>query len=156
ADFFNCVHDIKTRLGARPVPIQLPIGSESNFRGVIDLVRMKAVVWSGEALGAEFESDLAIPDDLKAQAEEYRMALIEAAVELDDDAMAEYLEGREPSEETLKRLIRKAVIVSAFYPVLCGSSFKNKGVQPLLDAVVDYLPSPLDRGAIRGHDYKTG
>ncbi|HUZ68005.1 MAG TPA: elongation factor G [Beijerinckiaceae bacterium] len=156
ADFFQCLEDIKTRLGARPIPIQLPIGSESNFQGVIDLVRMKAIVWSGEALGADFESNLEIPADLKAQAEEYRFAMIEAAVELDDVAMAAYLDGVEPDEATLKRLIRKAVVTGAFYPVLCGSAFKNKGVQPLLDAVVDYLPSPIERGAIKGIDYKTG
>ena len=156
ADFYQCLEDIKTRLGARPVPIQLPIGSENNFQGLVDLVRMKAVVWSGEALGAEFDADREIPADLKEKADEYRFALIEAAVELDDDAMSDYLDGKEPSEETLKRLIRKAVLTAAFFPVLCGSAFKNKGVQPLLDAVVDYLPSPLDRGAIKGIDYKTG
>jgi elongation factor G len=155
ADFFQCLEDIKTRLGARPVPIQLPIGSESNFQGLIDLVRMKAVVWSGEGLGAEFDAERAIPEDMLAQAQEYRTAMIEAAVELDDDAMAAYLDGQEPSEAVLKGLIRKAVIHGTFYPVLCGSAFKNKGVQPLLDAVVDYLPSPLDRGAIKGIDYKT-
>jgi elongation factor G len=156
ADFFRCIEDIKVRLGARPIAIQLPVGAESNFRGVIDLVRMKAAIWTGEALGAEFESDVEIPAELKDQADEYRMAMIEAAVELDDDAMAAYLDGTEPDEATLKRLIRKAVVTGAFYPVLCGSAFKNKGVQPLLDAVVDYLPSPVDRGAIKGIDYKTG
>jgi len=156
ADFFRCIEDIKVRLGARPIPIQLPIGSESNFQGVIDLVRMKAIVWSGEALGAEFESDLEIPADLRSLAEEHRLAMIEAAVELDDEAMAAYLDGAEPDEATLKRLLRKAVVTGAFYPVLCGSAFKNKGVQPLLDAVVDYLPSPVERGAIKGIDYKTG
>lgn len=156
ADFFRCLEDIKTRLGARPVPIQLPIGAESNFQGLIDLVRMKAVIWSGEALGADFSSNEPIPEALQEEALSYREALIEAAVELDDQAMAAYLEGHEPDEATLKSLIRKAVLTSAFYPVLCGSAFKNKGVQPLLDAVVDYLPSPLDRGAIRGLDYKTG
>ena len=155
ADFFRCVEDIKTRLGARPVPIQLPIGAESNFQGLIDLVRMKAVIWNGENLGADFDANAEIPADLKDQAEEYRLAMIEAAVELDDDAMAAYLDGNEPDEATLKRLIRKAVVTGAFYPVLCGSAFKNKGVQPLLDAVVDYLPSPIDRGAIKGIDYKT-
>jgi elongation factor G len=155
ADFFRCIVDIKQRLGARPVPIQLPIGAESQFKGIIDLVRMKGVVWAEESLGAKF-SDIDIPADLQEQAAEYRLALIEAAVELDDEAMGAYLDGHEPDEETSRRLIRKAVITGAFYPVLCGSAFKNKGVQPLLDAVVDYLPSPIERGAIRGIDYKTG
>jgi elongation factor G len=155
ADFYMCLSDIKKRLGAKPVAIQLPIGSESNFKGVVDLVRMKAVVWSGESLGAEFNMDLEIPDDLKEKAVQYRNELVEAAVELDDDAMTAYLEGTEPDEETLKKLIRKAVLTSAFFPVLCGSSFKNKGVQTLLDAVVDYLPSPVDRPAIKGIDPKT-
>ena len=155
ADFYRCLDDIKTRLGARPIAIQLPIGSENNFKGVIDLVRMKAVVWKEESLGAKYD-DEEIPADLADKAAEYRFAMIEAAVELDDDAMSAYLDGQEPDEATLKMLLRKAVITGAFYPVLCGSAFKNKGVQPLLDAVVDYLPSPLDRGAIKGVDYKTG
>lgn len=153
ADFFKCLQDIVDRLGAKPVAIQLPIGSESNFKGVIDLVRMKAVVWNDESLGAKFE-DAEIPAELLDQAKEYREKMIEAAVELDDDAMSAYLEGNEPDEATLKRLIRKAVLTGAFYPVLCGSAFKNKGVQPLLDAVVDYLPSPLDVPAIKGTDDK--
>ena len=156
ADFFQCLDDIKTRLGARPIAIQLPIGAESDFQGLIDLVRMKAVIWTGEALGADFDSDVEIPADMLEQAKEYRMAMIEAAVELDDAAMEAYLDGNEPDEATLKNCIRKAVLTGAFYPVLCGSAFKNKGVQPLLDAVVDYLPSPVDRGAIKGVDYKTG
>jgi len=155
ADFYQCLEDIKVRLGARPVPIQLPIGSEQNFKGIVDLVRMKAVVWEEEQLGAKF-ADIEIPEDLVEKAKEYRFALIEAAVELDDAAMEAYLEGKEPSEEVLKKLIRKAVLTGAFYPVLAGSAFKNKGVQPLLDAVVDYLPSPIERGAIKGIDYKTG
>ena len=155
ADFYQCLEDIKVRLGARPVPIQLPVGSESNFKGIVDLVRMKAVIWEEESLGAKF-NDTDIPADLADKAVEYRTALIEAAVELDDTAMEAYLEGKEPDEDTLKRLIRKAVITGAFYPVLAGSAFKNKGVQPLLDAVVDYLPSPIERGAIKGIDYKTG
>ena len=155
ADFYQCLSDIKTRLGAKPVAIQLPIGSESNFKGIVDLVRMMAVVWEEESLGAKYH-DAEIPEDLKEKAAEYRMALIEAAVELDDDAMSAYLDGVEPDEATLKRLIRKAVITGAFYPVLAGSAFKNKGVQPLLDAVVDYLPSPIERGAIKGIDFKTG
>jgi len=151
ADFYMCVDDIKKRLGARPVPLQLPIGMESNFKGVVDLVEMRAIVWREETLGAKF--DMAeIPDDLKERAQEYRNALVEAAVELDDTAMEKYLEGEEPDVPTLKRLIRAAVLKAAWYPMLLGSSFKNKGVQPLLDAVVDYLPSPVDVPAIRGVD----
>jgi elongation factor G len=153
ADFFRCLSDIVDRLGAKPVAIQLPIGAESQFKGLIDLVRMKAVVWDEETLGAKY-SDTDIPADLLDQAKEYREKMIEAAVELDDDAMTAYLEGKEPDEATLKRLIRKATITGAFYPVLCGSAFKNKGVQPLLDAVVDYLPSPIDVPAIKGVDDK--
>ncbi len=153
ADFFKCLDDIVKRLGAKPVAIQLPIGAESQFRGVIDLVRMKAVIWDDEALGAKFH-DEDIPADLLDQAKEYREKMVEAAVELDDDAMTAYLDGKEPDEATLKKLIRKAVITAAFYPVLCGSAFKNKGVQPLLDAVVDYLPSPVDVPAIKGLDGK--
>src|SRR5262245_18442330 len=153
ADFFQCLKDIVDRLGAKPVPIQLPIGSEQQFKGVIDLVRMKGVVWIDESLAANYE-DTEIPADLLDQAKEYREKLIEAAVELDDAAMTAYLEGKEPDEATLKKLIRKAVISGAFYPVLAGSAFKNKGVQPLLDAVVDYLPSPLDVPPIKGVDPK--
>jgi elongation factor G len=153
ADFFKCLDDIVQRLGAKPVAIQLPIGAESSFKGIIDLVRMKAVVWDDEALGAKYH-DEDIPADLADQAKEYREKMVEAAVELDDAAMEAYLEGKEPDEATLKRLIRKAVLTGAFYPVLCGSAFKNKGVQPLLDAVVDYLPSPVDVPAIKGVDDK--
>jgi elongation factor G len=149
ADFFKCLDDIKTRLGAKPVAIQLPIGSEQNFKGIIDLVRMKGVVWDDESLGAKYH-DIDIPVDLVEQAKKYREEMIEAAVELDDAAMTAYLEGKEPDEATLRKLIRKAVITAAFFPVLCGSAFKNKGVQPLLDAVVDYLPSPLDVPPIKG------
>ncbi len=153
ADYFQCLKDIVDRLGAKPVAIQLPIGAESQFRGIIDLVRMVGVVWDEETLGAEYH-DVEIPPELMGQAREYREKLIEAAVELDDDAMAAYLEGKEPDEATLKRLIRKATIAGTFYPVLCGSAFKNKGVQPLLDAVVDYLPSPLDVPPMKGVDLK--
>src|SRR5205814_4586436 len=149
ADFFKCLDDIVTRLGAKPVAIQLPIGSEQQFKGVIDLVRMKGIVWDDESLGAKYQ-DIDIPADLLDQAKEYREKLIEAAVELDDDAMTAYLEGKEPDVATLKRLIRKATISGAFFPVLCGSAFKNKGVQPLLDAVVDFLPSPLDVPPVKG------
>ena len=155
ADFYRCLDDIVTRLGAKPVAIQLPIGSESEFKGIVDLVRMTAVVWEDESLGANYV-DAPIPDDLKEKAAEYRAKLVEAAVELDDEAMSAYFEGQEPDEATLKRLIRKAVLTSAFFPVLAGSAFKNKGVQTLLDAVVDYLPSPLDVPPIKGIDMKTG
>ena len=154
ADFDRCISDIKTRLGAKPIPIQIPIGAESNFKGLVDLVRMKAVVWEDEALGAKYH-DEEIPDDLADKCEAARLEMIEACVELDETAMEQYLEGIMPSEETIKRLLRKAVIEGAFFPVLCGSAFKNKGVQPLLDAVVDYLPSPLDRPSIKGIDLKT-
>jgi len=153
ADYFQCLKDIVDRLGAKPVAIQLPIGAENQFKGIIDLVRMVGVVWDEETLGAEYH-DIEIPAELLDQAKDYREKLIEAAVELDDDAMAAYLDGQEPDEATLKRLIRKATITGAFYPVLCGSAFKNKGVQPLLDAVVDYLPSPLDVPPIKGIDPK--
>src|SRR6202166_2613360 len=153
ADFFQCLKDIVERLGAKPVAIQLPIGAEQQFKGIIDLVRMKGVVWDDESLGANYH-DIEIPADMLDQAKEYREKMIEAAVELDDDAMTAYLEGNEPDEATLKRLIRKATIASTFFPVLCGSAFKNKGVQPLLDAVVDYLPSPLDVPPIKGVDLK--
>jgi len=153
ADFFKCLDDIKTRLGAKPVAIQLPIGAEQNFKGLIDLVRMKARIWDDESLGAKFE-DGDIPDDLLPQAKEWREKMVEAAVELDDEAMTAYLEGNEPDEPTLRRLIRKAVLSGAFFPVLCGSAFKNKGVQSLLDAVVDYLPNPLDVPPIHGIDEK--
>jgi elongation factor G len=155
ADFFRCVEEIHTKVGGRPVCLQLPIGSESSFKGIIDLLRMKAVVWNEEGLGAKYH-DEEIPADLKAKAEEYRHILIEAAVELDDDVMTSYLDGHEPDIDTLKRLIRKAVRQITFVPIMCGSAFKNKGVQPLLDAVVDFLPSPVDRGGIKGVDVNTG
>jgi elongation factor G len=153
ADFFKCVDDLIKRVAANPLCIQLPIGVESSFKGVVDLVRMRAVIWNDEALGAKYH-DEDIPADLKDQAAEYRTKLVEAAVELDDDAMTAYLDGKEPDETTLKRLVRKGLLARKFVPVLCGSAFKNKGVQPLLDAVVDFLPSPLDRGAIKGVDLK--
>jgi elongation factor G len=153
ADFFRCLTDIVDRLGAKPVPIQLPIGAEQQFKGIVDLVRMKGVVWDEETLGAKYH-DIEIPADMVEQAREYREKMVEAAVELDDDAMAAYLDGKEPDEATLRRLIRKAVVTGAFFPVFAGSAFKNKGVQPLLDAVVDYLPSPLDVPPIKGIDNK--
>ena len=155
ADFFKCLKDIVDRLGAKPVAIQLPIGSEANLKGCIDLVRMKALVYNSDALGSMYDVE-EIPAELADQAKEYREKLVEAAVELDDDALTAFLDGKEPDEATLKRLIRKAVLEGKFFPVLCGSSFKNKGVQPLLDAVVDYLPSPLDVPSIKGVNPDTG
>jgi elongation factor G len=154
ADFDACVASIGDRLGAKAVPIQLPIGSENNFKGLIDLVRMKAVIWEEESLGAKFH-DADIPADLKEKAEAARHFLVESAVELDDEAMESYLSGEEPSQEAIKKCLRKAVLTSAFFPILAGSAFKNKGVQTLLDAVVDYLPSPVDIPATKGIDYKT-
>jgi elongation factor G len=154
ADFFMSVRMIEERLGANALVLQLPIGAESNFAGIIDLVRMKAVVWDDESLGASFH-DEDIPADLLDQAKEYHDKLIEKAVELDEEAMEAYLEGREVPMDKLKELIRKGACNLDFVPVLCGTAFKNKGVQPLLDAVIDYLPSPLDVPAIRAIDVKT-
>lgn len=151
ANFFRTRDMIVTNLGAKPLVIQIPIGSEDTFQGVIDLVKMKAIVWSGEELGAKF-SYKDIPADLQELAQDYRAQMIETIVELDDEAMEKYLEGIEPDEEVIKKLIRVGTISASFVPVLCGSAFKNKGVQPLLDAVVDYLPSPLDLPPIKGTD----
>ncbi len=155
ASFEQCIRDIRQRLGAKPVPIQLPIGSEASFKGIIDLVRMKAVVWEEESLGAKY-SDAEIPASLEEAARTARQEMIEACVELDDQATDDYLNGKEIANDTIRKLLRKAVVSGAFFPVLCGSAFKNKGVQPLLDAVVDYLPSPLERPPIKGIDVKTG
>jgi elongation factor G len=155
ADFYRCVEMIKDRLAARPLCLQLPIGAESDYLGCIDLIRMKALIWEAENLGATWREE-DIPADLADKAAEYRELLVETAVELDEAAMEAYLEGEEPSEETLKALIRKGTIGLAFTPVLCGTAFKNKGVQPLLDAVVDYLPSPVDVLNIKGIDVKSG
>ena len=154
ADFEMCLATIRERLGVKAVPIQIPIGSELALKGIVDLVRMKAVVWESEGLGANYH-DEEIPADMLAKCEQARHYLVENAVELDDEAMEAYLEGNEPSEEVLKKCIRKAVLNGAFYPILAGSAFKNKGVQPLLDAVVDYLPSPKDIPPTPGIDYKT-
>jgi elongation factor G len=155
ADFFQCVEDIKVKLGAKPVPLQLPVGSEASFKGIVDLIGMRAIVWDGDDKGAKFQ-EVDIPAGLMEMAQQYRAQMIEAAVEMDDEAMSAYLDGAEPDAATLKRLIRKATVKRAFYPMLCGSAFKNKGVQPLLDAVVDYLPSPADREAFPAIDVKTG
>ena len=154
ADFQMCLATIRDRLAVKAVPIQLPIGSEADLKGLVDLVRMKAVIWESEGLGANYH-DADIPADMVDACKEARHYLIENAVELDDEAMEAYLDGAEPSEAVIKKCIRKAVLTGAFYPILCGSAFKNKGVQPLLDAVVDYLPSPIDIPPTVGIDYKT-
>ncbi|MFN7185098.1 MAG: elongation factor G [Alphaproteobacteria bacterium] len=151
ADFYRCVDMIIDRLGARPLVLQLPLGAEDEYKGVIDLVRMKAIVWRDEALGAKFDV-VEIPADYAAKAKEYREKLVETAVEQDDVLLEKYLAGEEPNEADLKRCIRKGAVGFVFVPILCGSAFKNKGVQPLLDAVVDFLPSPLDRGVIEATD----
>jgi elongation factor G len=145
----QAVDTIVDLLGARPLVLQLPIGYESDFAGVVDLVKMKAIVWQNEELGAKFDY-VDIPDDMKEKAEEYREKLIELAVEADDEAMEAYLEGEELSEERLKSIIRKGCLAQIYTPIVLGTAFKNKGVQPLLDAVVDYMPSPLDVPAIQG------
>jgi len=149
ADFHRCVQMMVDRLGARPLVTQLPVGIEADYSGLIDLLKMKRLRWKDESLGAEFVEE-EIPADMKEQADEFRAKLIETAVEMDDAAMEAYLDGKEPSRETLIACIRKGVLTSSFVPVLCGASFKNKGIQPLLDAVVDYLPSPLDVPAVKG------
>ncbi len=149
ADFFRCVQMIEDRLGSVPMVIQLPIGAEAEYAGLIDLVKMKAVVWKDESLGAEFEY-VDIPAELADQAAEYREKMVELAVEQDDDAMEAYLEGNEPDEKTLKACIRKGTLDGSFVPVLNGTAFKNKGVQPLLDAVIDFMPAPTDVEAIKG------
>jgi elongation factor G len=149
ADFFNCVEMIKDRLGAKPLVLQIPVGSESALKGVVDLIKMKAVLWKDEKLGAEFEL-VDIPSELKEQADKYRKDLLETAVEQDEKLMEDYLNGKEIAEKDLIACVRKGCINFEFVPVLTGSAFKNKGVQPLLDAVVDFLPSPIDIGSITG------
>ncbi|RYH04360.1 elongation factor G [Salipiger sp. IMCC34102] len=143
ADFFNCVRMIEDRTGAKAVPIAFPIGAENELEGLVDLVTMEEWVWEGEDLGASWIKK-PIRDSLKAQADEWRGKMIEAAVEEDDDAMMAYLDGEEPDVDTLRKLLRKGTLALHFVPVLGGSAFKNKGVQPLLNAVIDYLPSPMD------------
>ena len=149
ADFERCVEMIKDRLGATPLVINFPIGSEAEFKGVVDLVTMKALVWQGEDLGAKFD-EVEIPAELKDKADALRVELLEAAVEMDDAAMEAYLDGNEPDLDTLRQCIRKGTIGEKFVPVLSGSAFKNKGVQPFLDAVIYYLPSPLDLPPVTG------
>ena len=154
ADFYMCLADIKEKLGARAIPLQLPIGAENEFRGMVDLITMRAYVWDGDGKDANF-SEQDIPADLVEQATQFRSEMIEAAVEMDDDVMATYLDGQEPDADTLRRLIRAATVTRTFYPMLCGSAFKHKGVQQLLDAVVDFLPAPSDRDAYKCIDMKT-
>jgi len=149
ADFYYCVKTIVDLLGAKPAVLQLPIGKEADFVGIVDLVEMNAIIYDGESLGAKFDV-VDIPDDMKEKAAQYREELVELAVEQDEELLMMYLEGEEPSVEDLKRCIRKGTIAGDFTPVLTGTAFKNKGVQPLLDAVVDYMPSPLDVEAIKG------
>ncbi len=153
ADFFNCVKMIKDRTGATPLAIQLPIGSEDKLEGIIDLIEMEEWTWKGEDLGASWTRQ-PIRDELKDQAEEWRNTMIEIVVEQDDEVMEAYLEGNEPDADTLRRLIRKGTLALDFVPVCTGSAFKNKGVQPLLNAVIDYLPGPLDVPAYMGFDPK--
>ena len=155
ADFFRCVEMFRDRLGAKPLILQLPLGAESEYVGLIDLVAMKALVWKDEALGAEFTVG-DIPADYADRAADYRARLVEAAVEMDDDALEAYLEGNEPDEETLRRCVRAGTVSGAFVPVFNGSAFKNKGVQPLLDAVIDYLPAPTEVAPVRGIAIDTG
>jgi elongation factor G len=154
ADFYRSVEMVKTRLGANPVVLQLPVGAESDFKGVVDLIEMKAYIWHEETLGAAWDV-VEIPADLKDKAETYREQMIELAVEMDDDAMNAYLEGNMPSNDEIRRLIRKGTVEVKFFPMFCGSAFKNKGVQPLLDGVVDFLPAPDEVPAIKGIDPKT-
>ena len=154
ADFYRSVEMVGSRLGAQAVVMQLPIGAENDFAGVVDLIEMNALVWKSENLGAEWDI-VEIPADLKDRAEEYREKLIEAAVEMDEAALEAYLDGTMPSNDELRALIRKGTIEVKFFPMFCGSAFKNKGVQPLLDAVVDFLPSPIDVPSIKGIDPKT-
>jgi elongation factor G len=149
ADFFNCVKMIKDRTGANPCPVALPIGSEDKLEGIIDLITMEEWTWKGEDLGASWTRQ-PIRADLKAMADEWHSKMVEMAVEMDDDAMTAYLDGEEPSVDTLRALIRKACLTLKFVPVTCGSAFKNKGVQPMLNCVIDFLPTPLDVPAYMG------
>ncbi len=151
ADFEHVIETIRKRLGARPVAIQIPIGAEANFKGVVDLIEMRAIVWNDETMGAEYTVE-AIPANLTKKAEAFRMQLVETVAEYDDDMLHKFLEGEIPTPEELKVSLRKATIGMKVFPVLCGSAFKNKGIQTLLDAVVDYLPSPLDVPPVEGID----
>ena len=154
ANFYRCLDMIVDRLGARPMALQLPLGVEADFRGVVDLLNMKAIVYTGDTADSPIEIQ-DIPADMMEKAEKYHHELVEMAVEEDENAMNDYLEGKEVSVETLKKCIRKGTLAQDFVPVFCGTAFKNKGVQPLLDAVVDYLPSPVDIASIKGINPKT-
>jgi elongation factor G len=153
ANFQRCIDMMIDRLGTRPMIITWPVGSEGEFKGIVDIVKMKALIWHDEQLGAKFD-EIEIPAEYADKAKELRTVLVDMAVEQDDDIMTAYLDGKEPSEADLKRCIRKGAMAFAFVPVMCGSAFKNKGVQPLLDAVIDYLPSPLDIPPVKGTDLK--
>ena len=154
ADFYRSYDMVKSRLGATPVAVQLPIGAEDEFAGVVDLIEMNAIVWRDESLGAAWDV-VEIPDDLKDKAEEWRETMIEQIVEIDEEAMEAYLEGDMPDNDKIRELIRQGTINVDFFPMFCGTAFKNKGVQPLLDCVIDFLPSPVDIPAIAGIDVKT-
>ena len=155
ADFERAIDTIRKRLNARPVAIQLPIGQEDKFKGVIDLFQMKAVTWKDETLGAEYVVE-EIPEQLKKKATAFHNQMVETIVENDDELLHKYMEGETISPEELKASLRKSVIALKLFPVICGTAFKNKGVQPLLDAVVDFLPSPIDIPPVKGHDPETG
>ena len=151
ADFEHAIDTIRKRLNARPVAIQIPIGQEAAFKGVIDLIEMRAILWHDETMGAKYSVE-EIPAELRKKAEAFRMQLVESVAESDDEMLHKFLEGETPTPEELRKALRKATIEMKLFPVLCGSAFKNKGVQTLLDAVVDYLPSPLDIPPIVGHN----
>ncbi len=155
ANFEGVIEQMKQRLGANPLPIQIPIGAEENFVGVVDLIEMKAIVWEEETLGAKFHYE-EIPADLKDKAEEYRIQMLETLADINDEIMEKYLEGEEISPEEIRKAIREATVTFKAVPVLCGAAFKNKGVQPLLDAIVDFLPSPLDIPPVKGINPNTG
>ncbi len=155
ADFFKVVKDVEEKLGAKPVPVQIPIGSEDQFKGVVDLISMKAIIWEEETLGAKYHYE-EIPEELQDLAQEWREKMLEALADVDEEIMMKYLEGEEITEDEIKAVLRKGTIEIKFFPMLCGSAFKNKGVQPLLDAIVDYLPSPLDIPPVKGINPKTG
>jgi len=155
ADFYRVFKEIENKLSIKPVAVQIPVGAEDQFKGVIDLMEMRAIIWLEETLGAKYEV-VDVPEEYREKAEEWRAKMVEAIVEHDDELMMKYLEGEEIPVSDLKRVLRKATIEKKLVPVLCGSAFKNKGVQPLLDAVIDYLPSPLDVPPVKGTNPKTG